>query len=226
MSLLTVNCGSTSVKLAAYELGAQGQAVRSCVQQYPSDAEPRNALGAFTEHFRTALQAIAHRIVHGGRRFAQPTRIDAGVMAAIEHLSSLAPLHNPAALRWVRAARELWVQTPQVAVFDTAFFRDLPRVAAEYALPARLGVEQDVLRYGFHGLAHQAMWESWAKLDPGLPTGGRLITLQLGGGCSIAALRDGRPLDTSMGFSPLEGLSWRPARAIWMPPSSRTCNSD
>jgi acetate kinase len=206
MSLLTVNCGSTSVKLAAYELGAQGLAVRSSVKQYPRDAEPRTALDAFNEHSHVAPQAIAHRIVHGGRRFARPTRIDAAVMAAIEQLSALAPLHNPAALRWVTAARELWVQTPQVALFDTAFFRDLPRVAAEYALPARLGIEQGVLRYGFHGLAHQAMSESWSKLHPGQRGGGRLITLQLGGGCSIAALRDGRPLDTSMGFSPLEGL--------------------
>jgi acetate kinase len=202
MSLLTVNCGSTSVKLAAYELGAQGHPVRSSVKQYPSDAEPHKALN---EHSRTAPQAIAHRIVHGGRRFAQPTYIDAGVMAAIEQLSALAPLHNPAALRWVRAAGELWVHAPQVAVFDTAFFRDLPRVAAEYALPARLGVDPGVLRYGFHGLAHEAMWESWLQRYPGMP-GGRLITLQLGGGCSIAALCGGRPLDTSMGFSPLEGL--------------------
>src|SRR5271169_5715294 len=173
MSLLTVNCGSTSVKLAAYELGAQGHPVRSAVKQYPSDEDPHKVLN---EHSRIAPQAIAHRIVHGGRRFAQPTCIDADVMAAIEQLSSLAPLHNPAALRWVRAAGELWVHTPQVAVFDTAFFRDLPRVAAEYALPARLGVESGVLRYGFHGLAHQVMWESWVKGYPGMP-GARLITL-------------------------------------------------
>ncbi len=205
MPLLTVNCGSTSVKLATYELNAQGHAARSSVKQYASDEEPRKALEAFSGS-RTAPQAVAHRIVHGGQRFAEPTRIDAGVMAAIEQLSALAPLHNPAALRWVRAARELWVQTPQVAVFDTAFFRHLPRVAAEYALPSRFGLEQGVLRYGFHGLAHQAMWTAWQKLYPQERGCGRLLTLQLGGGCSIAALRDGRPLDTSMGFSPLEGL--------------------
>jgi acetate kinase len=93
-----------------------------------------------------------------------------------------------------------------VAVFDTAFFANLPRVAAEYALPARLGVERNVRRYGFHGLAHEAMWRGWCERYPHLPRGGRLITLQLGGGCSMAAIDQGRPADTSMGFSPLEGL--------------------
>lgn len=151
-------------------------------------------------------RAVAHRIVHGGTRFVRPVPIDAGVLAAIEELSPLAPLHNPEALRWVRAASALWPQVPQIAVFDTAFFADLPRVAAEYALSARLGVEQGVRRYGFHGIAHRAMWDAWCKLVPEVPLGGRLITLQLGGGCSIAAIDRGKPLDTSMGFSPLEGL--------------------
>jgi acetate kinase len=94
----------------------------------------------------------------------------------------------------------------QVAVFDTAFFAGMPRVAAEYALPARLGAEIGVRRYGFHGLAHEAMWRAFCLARPELPAGGRLITLQLGGGCSISCLREGAALDTSMGFSPLEGL--------------------
>ena len=94
----------------------------------------------------------------------------------------------------------------QVAAFDTAFFAQLPRVAREYALPAGLGSDQGVRRYGFHGLAHEAMLRRRERLHPELPGGGRLITLQLGGGCSIAALSAGRPVDTSMGFSPLEGL--------------------
>src|SRR6201999_3832623 len=88
----------------------------------------------------------------------------------------------------------------------TSFFASLPRVAGEYALAPKHGVEQDVRRYGFHGLAHQALWCRWTELRSDLPQGGRLITLQLGGGASIAAIDRGRPLDTSMGFSPLEGL--------------------
>ena len=91
-------------------------------------------------------------------------------------------------------------------MFDTAFFAALPRVAAEYALPARFGTDLGVQRYGFHGLAHEAMWHRWMQLTPQLPRGGRLVTLQLGGGCSAAAIKEGQPLDTTMGFSPLEGL--------------------
>jgi acetate kinase len=208
MTVLTVNSGSTSVKLALYEAGPDGTLKRLSGEQHSGEAlDPQAVLGALKSKLPAAPAVIAHRIVHGGTRFVQPTRIDSAVIAAIEELSPLAPLHNPPALRWLKAARERWgTDTPQVAVFDTAYFARLPRVAAEYALPAHLGVDQGVRRYGFHGLAHESMWHSWCQLYPELPRGGRLITLQLGGGCSIAATDRGRPLDTSMGFSPLEGL--------------------
>ncbi|TLY64150.1 MAG: acetate/propionate family kinase, partial [Gammaproteobacteria bacterium] len=208
MTLLTVNSGSTSVKLGLYEPGPAGTPLRLGGEQHTGhDLDPSAVLRALAERLRPAPEAIAHRIVHGGTRFVRPTRIDAEVITAIGELSPLAPLHNPQALRWVAAARDLWgIGTPQVAVFDTAFFAHLPRVASEYALPARIGVERGVRRYGFHGLAHESMWRKWCALYPELPQGGRLITLQLGGGCSIAAIDRGRPLDTSMGFSPLEGL--------------------
>jgi acetate kinase len=205
--ILTVNSGSTSVKLALFETGP-GAAPRSAGTEHHTgrDLDARALLGALGVKLPAPPQVIAHRIVHGGTRFVQPVRIDGTVLTGIEELSPLAPLHNPPALRWVQAARALWPQVPQVAVFDTAFFAGLPRVAAEYALPAHLGIVQGVRRYGFHGLAHQAMWRAWCELTPELPHGGRLITLQLGGGCSIAAIDQGKPLDTSMGFSPLEGL--------------------
>jgi acetate kinase len=207
MTVLTVNSGSTSVRLALYETGAGGTLTRTAVEHHAGTAcRPQEVLGALAARLGGAPRAIAHRVVHGGTRFVQPVRIDASVIEAIEALSPLAPLHNPPALRWIAAARARWPATAQVAVFDTAFFAALPRVAAEYALPARLGVAQGVRRYGFHGLAHQAMWQAWCRLHPDLPQGGRLITLQLGGGCSITAIDRGRPLDTSMGFSPLEGL--------------------
>jgi acetate kinase len=208
MSILTVNSGSTSVKLALYDPSSVDAPLHVATQRHSGhDLEPTALLRAIGAQLQTPPQAVAHRIVHGGTRFVQPTRLDADVIAAIEELSPLAPLHNPVALRWVAAARELWgTQIPQVAVFDTAYFANLPRVAAEYALSARLGVERGVRRYGFHGLAHEAMWHSWCALYPQLPRGGRLITLQLGGGCSMAAIERGRPADTSMGFSPLEGL--------------------
>ena len=208
MTLLTVNSGSTSVKLALYDTDPAGSLTRVAMEHHSGgDVEPRTTLGTLAAKLGSDPQAIAHRVVHGGTRFVRPTRLDPDVIAAIERLSPLAPLHNPEALRWVAAAREVWgPRTPQVAVFDTAFFAGLPRVAAEYAVPERFGVGLGVRRYGFHGLAHQTMWQAWCNLYPQLPQGGRLITLQLGGGCSIAAIRRGQPLDTSMGFSPLEGL--------------------
>jgi acetate kinase len=208
VTLLTVNSGSTSVKLGLYEPGPAGAPLRLGTEQHTGrELDPSTVLRAIAAKLKATPAAIAHRIVHGGTRFVRPTRIDTAVIAGIGELSPLAPLHNPQALRWVGAAREVWgTETPQVAVFDTSFFAHLPRVASEYALPAHIGVERGVRRYGFHGLAHESMWRSWCSLYPELPQGGRLITLQLGGGCSIAAIDRGRPLDTSMGFSPLEGL--------------------
>lgn len=206
MTLLTVNAGSTSVKLALFELDENRVPTRVRAESHASRADPRTTLYALQQGSRCDISAVVHRVVHGGDRFSHPRALDPSTIAAIEALSALAPLHNPAALRWIRVAGELWPQVPQVAVFDTALFRNLPRVAAEYALPARLGSEIGVRRYGFHGLAHEAMLESWCRLYPGLERGGRLITLQLGGGCSVTAFDRGRPMDTSMGFSPLEGL--------------------
>jgi acetate kinase len=205
--ILTINSGSTSVKLALYREAAAGTPRCTATEHHSgSHLDPHALLGALATQLASPPTAVAHRIVHGGTRFTEPTRIDAGVLAALEELSPLAPLHNPEALRWVKAARALWPEVTQVAVFDTAFFARLPRVAAEYALPAHLGIDRGVRRYGFHGLAHEAMWQAWCGLRPDLAEGGRLITLQLGGGCSIAAVDRGKPLDTSMGFSPLEGL--------------------
>jgi acetate kinase len=126
---------------------------------------------------------------------------------ALRELAPLAPLHLPVALEWVDVCRAtLGADVPQVAVFDTAFFAGLPDVAAEYALPRELARAHKVRRYGFHGLAHDSMWRRWRALRPELDGGGRLISIQLGAGCSVAAVAHGAPLDTSMGFSPLEGL--------------------
>jgi acetate kinase len=208
MIVLTVNSGSTSVKWAAYEVTAPGHRVRLGGENSSADeAGSRSALTTFIKKLPRRPDAVAHRVVHGGTRFTLPVLVDASVLAQIRELSDLAPLHNPKALRWIEAAQEACgLDVPQVAAFDTAFFAGMPRVAAEYALSAAVGVAQGVRRYGFHGLAHESMSDRWQKLQPGLQGGGRLITLQLGGGCSVAAILAGQPLDTSMGFSPLEGL--------------------
>lgn len=207
-TVVTVNSGSTSVKLAAFEARKAG-AVIQISQDHRSGENlvAREVLSEFLAKLSAPPDAMAHRVVHGGRRFPAPVRIDSDVITAIHELSELAPLHNPKALEWIEAARSVaGPNVTQIAAFDTSFFSSLPRVAGEYALPTKYGVDEDVRRYGFHGLAHQALWRRWTELRPDVPGGGRLITLQLGGGASIAAIDHGRPLDTSMGFSPLEGL--------------------
>ena len=211
MIILTLNSGSTSIKLAAYDYDVRGggrEPARLGTEHQSGDAiEPRAVLRGFISKLRSAPGVIVHRVVHGGARFTGPTRIDDTTEAEIKQLSELAPLHNPKAVEWIDAARaECGSAVVHVAVFDTSFFAEMPRVASEYALPSHIGVDQGVRRYGFHGLAHEAMWRRWCELYPALPRGGRLITLQLGGGCSVTALNQGRPLDNSMGFSPLEGL--------------------
>lgn len=208
MLVLTVNSGSTSAKLAAFaSSGDPATFARVRYEQHTGSAlDAREALGGFLRELGEPPAAVGHRVVHGGTRFVRPVVIDAQVEAALRELSELAPLHNPVALEWIAAARSLCPsQAVQVAAFDTAFFADLPPLAG-YALPRALGADLGVRRYGFHGLAHEALWRRWCELRAQLPGGGRLITLQLGGGCSIAAIDRGRPIDTSMGFSPLEGL--------------------
>jgi acetate kinase len=206
--VVTVNSGSTSVKLAAFEVRSQDDVTQ--ISQDHVNGEnlvPREVLTRFLATLRAAPAAMAHRVVHGGQHFTAAVRIDSSVLTAIQALSELAPLHNPKAVEWIEASCSVaGPGVAQVAAFDTAFFASLPRVAGEYALASRYGVDQGVRRYGFHGLAHEALWRRWSQLHPDLPLGGRVITLQMGGGVSAAAIDRGKPLDTSMGFSPLEGL--------------------
>ena len=204
MDALVVNTGSSSVRLSSWRIdGAAktrlGQLRLERTEPLPADALERLGIEA------PAL--IAHRVVHGGEKLVSPVVIDDAVEAEIERLEPLAPLHNPAALRGIRTTRARFGRSvTQVAVFDTAFFSNLPLTARTYALPIELSQRLGLRRFGFHGLAHQAMWRAWRAERPELPDGGRLITLQLGGGCSAAAIDRGAPIDTSMGFSPLEGL--------------------
>ena len=209
MTLLTINSGSTSVKLAAFAGGnaAQPELLQRESLSATADQAREVIEGFLQRHGLRPIEAVAHRVVHGGTRFQSAVRIDAAVIEALTELCALAPLHNPVALRWIAAARAMFEPSvAQFAVFDTAFFARLPRVATEYAVPSSLGTALGVRRYGFHGLAHEAMWRRWCQLRPELPGGGRLVGLQLGGGCSMTAHDRGQPLDTTMGFSPLEGL--------------------
>lgn len=208
MTALTVNAGSSSVRLAAF--AQQGNSLsRQASVHFPDHGnDPAAMLRTFLKDYHIEeVAVVAHRIVHGGSRLTAPCRIDAAVQAEIGHLAPLAPLHNPRALEWIGACRTLFgEETAQVAVFDTAFYATLPQVATTYALPRALCARHGIRRYGFHGLAHEAMWRRWCEVRSPAKQGGRAISLQLGAGCSITAIRDGYAVDTSMGFSPLEGL--------------------
>jgi acetate kinase len=152
------------------------------------------------------VDAIGHRVVHGGERFQAPTRIDAAVVAAIRALIPLAPLHNPANLLGIELCLELFPKVPQVAVFDTAFHQTMPPHAYRYALPLSLYTDHAVRRYGFHGSSHAYVAKRAAQHLAQPLDSLNLITLHLGNGASAAAIQGGRCVDTSMGMTPLEGL--------------------
>lgn len=194
------------MRLAVFEASGQ-RIIAHQTAHYPIlHGDEMEALKGMLPGTSGAPPIVVHRIVHGGQHLTETCRIDIAVEAEIDRLSPLAPLHNPSALRWIRAARAVFGDdVQQVAVFDTAYFSALPKIAATYALPQEMSHGMGLRRYGFHGIAHRAMWQCWQS---GLPkhVDGRVVSFQLGSGSSVTAIRDGYPQDTSMGFSPLEGL--------------------
>jgi acetate kinase len=210
MTILTVNTGSSSVRLAAFANDNGGLTELASVRYDLSVEEPEVMLKAFLgSHGLAEIKLAVHRVVHGGMTLTASCLVDQEVEQEIGRVASLAPLHNRNALRWIRVSRTVLGRgIRQVAVFDTAFFKGLPEAARMYALPHALANKHRLRRYGFHGLAHQDMWWKWKglQLQAGRGGGGRIISLQLGAGCSVTAIDNGLPQDTSMGFSPLEGL--------------------
>lgn len=234
MRILALNCGSSTLKFDVLDASAAGQgdvprAAQGIVDRIGSDSTAVLSAGGDTqevakpardhgEAFGIAIQmlqeasvlsgidGVGHRVVHGGIRFREPVLIEEQVIEGIEAASELAPLHNQPAVAVIRAARSHFGSSlPMVATFDTAFYASLPDVAATYALPHELTERLGIRRFGFHGLAHRYMVERYRALRPGT-SDPRPITLQLGNGCSVTASIDGRAVDTSMGFTPLEGL--------------------
>ena len=201
---LTVNAGSSSLRLNLFS----GRALEpvACEHVDANSVQALDLAGWVRRHGVDRPDVVAHRVVHGGADLVAPCPVDARVEAAIQRLAPLAPLHNPVALHWIRAVRDAWgPELLQVAAFDTGFYARLPAAAARYALPD-FGSGEPIRRYGFHGLAHQALLTAWREQAPAAATGGRSISLQLGAGCSMTAAVDGEPVETSMGFTPCEGL--------------------
>jgi acetate kinase len=152
------------------------------------------------------IAATGHRVVHGGDEFSAPVAVDDAVLDRLATLEQIAPLHNPPALSVMREVRERLAGRPLAAVFDTAFFRDLPAPAQVYAIPEEWRRRFGIRRYGFHGIAHEHLHRRYRALRARRPKPEHVVSLQLGQGCSVAALLDGCPVETSMGFTPLEGL--------------------
>lgn len=209
MIVLTVNTGSSSVRLSLYQRNEQAPLKPAGSERYNhGDGEPEELLRNFLhKHDMRNVDIVSHRVVHGGSSLVSSQILDYESVAEIKRLEVLAPLHNRHAVAWIQASiNVVGGEVPQVGVFDTAFYSDIPAVAHTYAIPKELCSRHAIRRYGFHGLAHQAMWKRWRELRPDIPDGGRVISLQLGAGCSVTATDKGIPKDTSMGFTPSEGL--------------------
>ncbi len=224
MHILVINCGSSSLKIALVD-SASGQQVAALKVERVGEAEAAIVVDGVStpctapDH-QTALACalprlvsdagdiagVGHRVVHGGERFDRPVRIDDEVEAEIAALIPLAPLHNPANLMGIQAARVLLPDVAHVAVFDTAFHSTLPRRAREYALPRALAEKHGIRRYGFHGTSHAFVARRAAEHLGRELKDLRLITCHLGNGCSMAAVEYGRSVETSMGMTPVEGL--------------------
>lgn len=233
MRILVLNCGSSTLKFQLIEVasGSERKLARGLVDRIGADGsyrfesagrEPLQDFSSISNHevavqlvidwlnqnpVSNPIDAVGHRVVHGGDRFTASALIDDGVIEELAALCEIAPLHNPSALGGIRAVRKiLGESTPMVAAFDTSFHCTIPELAALYAIPFELGRKHKIRRYGFHGLAHQYDIARYAEMTSKATAEVNAITLHLGNGCSATAIRNGKSVDTSMGFTPLEGL--------------------
>jgi acetate kinase len=198
MRVLVLNAGSSSLKHALIDderVLDEGTERWSAAE---TGGRHEAAVGDVVAALASAPDAVGHRVVHGGARFSAPARADGAVIAAIRALSPLAPLHNPAAAAGIEAVQSALPEVPQVACFDTAFHHTLPPAATTYALPAGWRERWELRRYGFHGINVE-----WCTRQV---RARRLVVCHLGSGCSVTAVRDGRSVDTTMGWTPLEGV--------------------
>jgi len=247
MSILTLNCGSSSVKYSVWDPDSGAFACRGIVERVGTEAsELTHEAGAQSEKIArgcpdhtaavrlvvevltegddsaladlAAIRAVGHRVVHGGEAFARSARITPELIAAVEEVAALAPLHNPPNLAGIRAAQSLLPDVAQVAVFDTAFHQTMAPAAYTYALPREWYEKYGVRRYGFHGTSHLYVAHRAARLLSRPLTELKIVTLHVGNGASAAAVDRGRSVDTSMGLTPLEGLVMG-TRCGWIDPA-------
>ena len=203
MRVLVLNAGSSSLKVSLVDGDDRVLADREfeIAEGRIDDAQLASALREME-----GIEAVGHRIVHGGPRYSQSVRIDPDVIRYFVTITDLAPLHLPAALAGIAAARELLPRTPGVACLDTAFHSRMPAAATTYAIPDEWRIRHGIRRYGFHGFSHAHVARRAAEMLRRSPHELRAVTCHLGAGASLAAVRGGRSVDTTMGFTPLEGL--------------------
>ncbi|MBP5278700.1 MAG: acetate kinase [Prevotella sp.] len=236
MKILVLNCGSSSIKYALYNMddksvmtsgGAERVGMEGAfVKVKLANGDKKKIMHDIPEHTEgvkfifslltdpeigvikdlNEIDAVGHRMVHGGEKFNKSVILDKEVMETFEACIDLAPLHNPANLKGVNAVSELMPNLPQVGVFDTAFHQSMPQKAFMYAIPYNLYKQYGVRRYGFHGTSHRYVSQRVCEFLGVSPIGKRIITCHIGNGGSIAAVVDGKCVDTSMGLTPLEGL--------------------
>lgn len=219
MKILVFNAGSSSLKFEVFDAQKRGRGfLKSLFHGHfdnhgrpikDFDGEVKKAVRLLISkkiiNGPSDISAIGHRVVHGGNFFSGPIKITAHALSKIESVAPLAPLHNPPNLAVIRACRKIFGKTPQVAVFDTGFFRTLPEKAYLYGLPYSLSEKFGIRRFGFHGISHEYVFEQTRK-KLGEEKSRKVVTCHLGNGCSIAAIKDGKAIDVSMGFTPLEGV--------------------
>lgn len=216
--VLVINSGSSSVKFQLVDPDSGTALSTGLVERIGEEGSPvpdhdaalRRAFDTLADDgidLKTCgVVAVGHRVVHGGNAFYEPTPLDDAVIARLGELSDLAPLHNPPSLKGIEVARRLLPDIPHIAVFDTGFFHDLPPAAATYAIDRDLAQRHQIRRYGFHGTSHRYVSEQAAAFLDRPPGDLKQIVLHLGNGCSASAIAGTRPIDTSMGLTPLEGL--------------------
>jgi acetate kinase len=215
--VLVINSGSSSVKYQLLDMADGSRLATGIVERIGEQGGVPDHAAALKQAAAELagqglgldspeLAAVGHRVVHGGVRFTEPTLVDDEVLAAVEDLVPLAPLHNPANITGIRVARDLRPDLPQVAVFDTAFHSTVPEAAARYAIDRSVADEHQIRRYGFHGTSHAYVSRATAALLGKDPAEVNVIVLHLGNGASASAVRGGVCVETSMGLTPLEGL--------------------
>jgi len=209
MIILVLNSGSSSIKYKLFDIreGSEKLLDKGLVERIgekiPSHKE---GIHFILDKVGSQIDAVGHRVVHGGDRFSKSVLIDNNVIKAIEYFIELAPLHNPPSLLTINESRKLLSRVPHVAVFDTAFYHDMPEYAYFYAIPYKFYEKYKIRKYGFHGTSHRYVSNNAACLLKKPLNKLKLITCHLGNGCSITAVKNGKAIDTSMGFTPLEGV--------------------